>query len=44
MRNDRRLLPLRRDKCGAIHDFWHTIRWGLVIGALIFVAVTAFTA
>jgi hypothetical protein len=39
-----RLLPLRRDKTDPAADFQHTLRWGLVIAALILVAVSALTA
>jgi hypothetical protein len=44
MTNPDRLLPLRRNKTDPAADFWHTLRWGLLIAALIFVAVSALTA
>ena len=38
------LFPFRRDKADPRTDFWHTIRWGLIFAAFVWVAVAAIHA
>ena len=38
------LFPIRRDKSDPASDFRHTIRWGVIFGLVIWVAIAAIHA